>query len=321
MSVESMTLQEMESYTGTNPRPVDYDAYWEKALREVASCNAAVDLIPLNLQFTGAQCSELFFSGTDGARIYTKYVRPETEAKVPVVILFHGYSGNSGEWYEKLAWVQQGFAVVAMDCRGQAGLSEDRGGVTGTTYNGHIIRGLSDHPEKLLYRQIFLDTAMLAKVVSELPGIDSNRITVCGRSQGGALALVCAALSPFIKRAAVQQPFLSDYKRVWKMDCRGSAYEELNYFFRSFDPRHEREEEIFNRLGYIDIQFLMPRVQAGVLWGTGLKDEACPPSSQFAAYNKLLVHKKMLIYPDFGHEVLPGFMDEGMRFLAGVKDI
>ena len=31
--------------------------------------------------------------------------------------------------------------VAAMDCRGQGGLSEDVGGVKGTTVNGHIIRG------------------------------------------------------------------------------------------------------------------------------------------------------------------------------------
>ncbi|WP_455616989.1 acetylxylan esterase [Eisenbergiella sp.] len=320
MSVETMTLQEMKFYTGTNPRPEDYEAYWELALVEVASSKTTMEIVPSNLQFSGVQCSELIFSGTDGARIHAKYLRPVTKGKVPVVFLFHGYSGNSGDWCEKLAWIQQGFAVVAMDCRGQAGMSEDKGGVKGTTYSGHIVRGLLDCPNKLLFRQIFLDTAMLVKTVAELTEIDSYRMSVCGGSQGGALALVCAALSPAIKRAVVQYPFLSDYKRIWDLDCRGSAYEELNYFFRSFDPRHEKEEEFFSRLGYIDIQFLMPRVQADILWGIGLRDEACPASSQFAAYNRLCAHKKMVIYPDFGHEVLPGFMDEGMLFLSGVKD-
>ena len=42
-----------------------------------------------------------------------------------------------------------------MDYRGQGGLSEDLGSVRGTTVTGHVIRGITDTKEKLLYRQIF----------------------------------------------------------------------------------------------------------------------------------------------------------------------
>src|SRR5207249_2857131 len=105
----------------------------------------------------------------------------------PAVLLFHGYAGTSGDWFDKLPWAAQGFAVAAMDVRGQGGLSEYAGGVVGTTIRGQIIRGLSDHPDKLLFRQIFLDTVQLANVVEGLPDIDKSRISVTGGSQGGGL--------------------------------------------------------------------------------------------------------------------------------------
>ena len=41
----------------------------------------------------------------------------------------------------------------------------------------------------------------------------------------------------------------------------------------------------------------------------GLMDTICPPSTQFAAYNKIQSKKSLLIYPDFGHEGLPGAPD------------
>jgi len=44
----------------------------------------------------------------------------------------------------------------------------------------------------------------------------------------------------------------------------------------------------------------MPRVKAKVLMGTGLMDSICPPSTQFAAYNKINSEKMLKIYPDFG---------------------
>jgi cephalosporin-C deacetylase len=65
--------------------------------------------------------------------------------------MFHGYSGSSGDWQDKLALVSQGYSVAALDVRGQSGLSQDVGGTTGKTFSGHFIRGLDDalngHPE------------------------------------------------------------------------------------------------------------------------------------------------------------------------------
>ena len=46
------------------------------------------------------------------------------------------------------------------------------------------------------------------------------------------------------------------------MDLAVGAYEELKSYFRMFDPLHEREEEIFTKLGYIDCQYLAPRIRA-----------------------------------------------------------
>ena len=80
------------------------------------------------------------------------------------------------------------------------------------------------------------------------------------------------------------------------MDLATAAYEELRTYFRLFDPLHEREEETWTRLGYIDNQHLAHRIRADVLMVTGLMDTICPPSTQFAAYNKIAAPKQMDIY-------------------------
>jgi cephalosporin-C deacetylase len=240
----------------------------------------------------------------------------------PAVLLFHGYTGDSGDWFDKLGFVEAGFTVAALDCRGQAGRSEDKGDVTGNTLHGHIIRGLDEalrgQPEKLLFRQVFLDTVQLARIVMEMPEVDPDRVGITGASQGGALTVACSALEPRIKLAAPVYPFLSDYKRVWEMDQGQDAYKELQEYFRHSDPTHKQEELIFENLGYIDIQFLAARIRAEVLWTIGLMDTTCPPSSQFAVYNKIVSPKTMTIYPDFGHESLPGLNDRVFQFMMGL---
>lgn len=319
MPLLDLPLAQLETYTGLNPEPLDHAEYWQRALAELATVDPKVELIPAEFQTPFAECFHLYFTGVRNARIHAKYLRPRNAAeKHPALLEFHGYTSSSGDWSGKLGWLGLGFSVASLDCRGQGGLSEDTGGVTGTTHHGHFIRGLQDGPENLLFRHIFLDTAQLAGIVMALDEVDERRVGALGGSQGGALTLACAALEPRIKRAAPTFPFLCDYQRVWEMDLAEAAYGELREFFRRHDPTHAREREWFTRLGYIDVQHLAPRIRAEVLMGVGLMDRVCPPSTQYAAYNKITSPKRAIVYPDFGHEDLPGFPDQVFRFLSAL---
>jgi cephalosporin-C deacetylase len=319
MPIFELPLPELHKYKGRNPCPPDMDAFWDKSLAEMRAVKPKVELVPFPLKTTAAECFDLYFTGVGGSRVHAKYLRPKKGPKKhPAILIFHGYTGNSGDWFDKLAWISQGYSVAALDCRGQGGKSQDIGSVTGTTYRGHIIRGLDDNPEKMLFRNIFLDTAQLARIVMGMPEVDATRVGATGGSQGGGLTLACAALEPRIKLAAPTFPFLCDYQRVWEMDLAVGAYEELKTYFRQFDPRHEREREIFTKLGYIDCQHLAKRIRAEVLMGVSLMDTICPPSTQFAAYNKITSRKQTVIYPDYGHEGLPDLSDKIFDFMAAL---
>ena len=312
-----MPMEKLRTYKGTNPKPKDFDAFWDRSLKEMRALDPKVEMIPASFQAPFAECFDLFFSGVGGARVHAKLLRPRNAGKPhPAVLQFHGYSGGSGDWADKLGYVGMGYTLAALDCRGQGGLSEDVGGVKGNTLRGHIIRGLDGPPENMLFRQIYLDTAQLAKIVMEMPDVDPKRIGAMGGSQGGGLTLACVGLEPRVKLAAPVFPFLCDYQRVWKMDQAKDAYWELQAYFRLFDPLHEREDEVFNKLGYIDAQHLAPRIKAEVQMAVGLMDTVCPPSTQFAAYNKIKAKKSLVVYPDFGHEGLPGNADRIFRFLS-----
>jgi cephalosporin-C deacetylase len=154
-----------------------------------------------------------------------------------------------------------------------------------------------------------------------MPEVDETRVGAMGGSQGGALTLACASLEPRIKLLAPQFPFLCDYKRVWELDLAKDAYQDLRDYFRRFDPQHKHEDEMYMKLGYIDLQNLVKRIRGKVLMGVGLMDTICPPSTQFAAYNKIISKKQIVIYPDFGHEYLPGHGDIIFDFLAEMSTV
>lgn len=66
------------------------------------------------------------------------------------------------------------------------------------------------------------------------------------------------------------------------------------------------------------MQHLAPRIKAEIMMGIGFADTICPPSTQFAAYNKIKSKKSLEIYPDYGHEGLPEFWDKTFQFMLGM---
>lgn len=316
MPLVDLPLEELLKYQGRNPRPKDFDAFWDSALSELDHQVSDVRLEQIEYPAEFAELFHLTFTGVGGSRVYAKYLRPKGKKNCPCVLQFHGYSWFNGDWAHKLAHVANGFAVAALDCRGQGGESQHTEAHPGMTVRGHIVRGLEGPPEGLYFRNVYLDCAQLARIVSDFDEIDPTRLAAQGGSQGGALTIACAALHPDIKLAAPMYPFLCDYKRVWEMDLAKDAYDEMKYFFRMRDPRHENEEEIFTKLGYIDLQFLAPRIKGEVMLFAALMDTITPPSSYFAAYNKMTCQKSHVVYPDFGHEGLPGADDLIWKFFS-----
>ena len=317
MPIVDMPLARLKEYMGVNPKPNDFDEFWNSSLEELNSIDLDPAFAPHDFPCSISEAFELTFNGTKGARIFAKFLKPKViNGKAPAVLIFHGLSGSSPEWSDAIKYVAEGYVVAMLDTRGQGGYSEDVGGVPGTTYTTPFMRGFDGEPKDLLCRDLFLDTAALAKVVMSLDYVDETRVAVTGGSQGGALSLACASLVPEIKLCAPVYPYLCDYKRVWDMDLDKGAYEGMRYYLRHFDPRHEHIDEFFEKLGYIDLQFLAPRIKAKVYMSTGLMDTTCPPSTQFAAYNKITAEKKMEIYPDYGHEGLKGSGDLIFKFIC-----
>lgn len=314
-------LKELLTYTGSSPCPADFGPFWERGLLELDALDPQLEWVDSDFSASYAHCRSLRFSGTGGARLHARVAVPNPlpEKPGPALIFFHGYTGSAPDWVKMLPYVAEGFTVIGLDCRGQGGLSEDTISVKGNTVHGHIIKGLDDVPEKLYFRNVFLDTAMIARIAMDFDWVDASRVATAGGSQGGALSLVCAALEPRVRKCFSIHPFLCDYRRVWEMDLDKQAYEGLRQYFRRFDPLHEREAEIFEKLGYIDVVNLAPRIRAEVLMALTLRDDICPPSTQFAAFNAIRSPKSKLIYPDYGHEGLPLSDEKCFMFLAALR--
>ncbi|HEL2217837.1 TPA: acetylxylan esterase [Streptococcus suis] len=292
--IDNMTLQDMLTYRGRQEVPADFDAFWQNEKNQLTGLTDHV-LLEKECGLPHVACYELTFTGTNGSKVFAKCLFPKSEQAVPVLFYFHGYQGQGPDWSENLKFLAAGYGVVAMDVRGQAGRSQDLGQFEGITVKGQVIRGMLQGPEHLFYKDVY----QLIEIIASLDFVDQKRLVSYGASQGGALALVAAALSPYISKTVAIYPFLSDFKRVLELGNTSEAYDELFRYFKFSDPFHETEEAVLQTLSYIDVKNLAHMITCPVAMVTGLEDSVCPPSTQFAIYNRLEVEKEMKILPEY----------------------
>ncbi|MCB0062715.1 MAG: acetylxylan esterase, partial [Caldilineaceae bacterium] len=67
-----MPFEKLHTYEGTNPRPADFDEYWDRGLAEMNALDPQIEIVPAEFQTPFARCSHLYFTGVGGARIHAK---------------------------------------------------------------------------------------------------------------------------------------------------------------------------------------------------------------------------------------------------------
>ena len=90
-----MPLEQLYEYQGRNPRPDDFDGFWDRSLLEMQAIDPQIELIPSSFQVEYAECFHLYFTGVGGARVHAKLLHPKhTEGPRPAVLMFHGLLGQ-----------------------------------------------------------------------------------------------------------------------------------------------------------------------------------------------------------------------------------
>lgn len=302
-----LPLHELEQYAPDRAEPADFDSFWEKTLAEAASFALDARFDEVDAGYSELVTEDVTFAGFGGHPIKGWMLRPRSAAgPLPTVVTYIGYGGGRsllGEW---TSIPSTGVAHFVMDLRGQgaghrSGDTPDPG-VSGPHFGGHLTLGI-DSPETYYYRRLFTDAVRAVEAAQAHPFVDPSRVLISGGSQGGAIALASAALSPTVLEhaplaAIVDVPFLSHVRRATEI-VNTAPYGEL---VRYLGIQRGREEEVFHTLAYFDGVNFAARATMPALFSVGLLDDVCPPSCVYAAYNHYAGPKSMNVFPYNGHE-------------------
>ena len=155
-----------------------------------------------------------------------------------------------------------------------------------TTYN---LEDKNDY----YYRRVYLGCLRANDFLTGLPQYDGTNLAVIGGSQGGALAIVTAALDPRVKALSASYPALSDMT--------GYIYGRAGGWFHHFKDEKNRTKEKIATLSYYDAVNFAKRIKVPGIYSWGYNDETVPPTSSYAAYNAINAPKTLLLGLEMGH--------------------
>lgn len=299
MAFFDLGVAELHSYKPKVREPKDFDAFWSQTLTESRLRSADPVLEKADLGVSEFEVSDLRFSGFNGDEIASWVIRPRQSKGI--VIEYNGYGGGRGLPHERLWWPATGYSYVFMDTRGQ-GSAWGSGGITPDNYgsdpaaNGFMTKGIQDNAS-YYYRRVFTDATLLIDAVRKLD-FGTDRIILCGGSQGGGITLAAAGLSEGVHAAMPDVPFLCHFERALSLTD-GFPYKEIaNYL----SVHRDKVETTLNTLSYFDGVNFAKRSKAPALFSTALMDQICPPSTVFAARNHYSGKSEIEVYPFNGHE-------------------
>lgn len=307
-------IAELEQYVPPLTARPDLDDYWAQTLEKFAAkpLNATVSK-PLEMPFPYMEARRVAFEGFDDTPIQGWYLRPrfvEPERKLPCIVQFHGYTASRGYPEDYSQYLLMGFAVFAVDVRGQSGETGNRLAQDYGMTKGWITQGIL-HRDTCYYRAITLDALKAVEWAALQKNVDSSRICVVGGSQGGGLALMVAALSERPKCVVAQIPNMChmDYGILHSTSSLTEAADFVSRF-------PDQLEQVLETLSYYDAMNLAHRIRLPIFVSCGLKDLVTMPETIYAAYNRITAPKQMHAHPFIGHQVGGDQNRKALSFIA-----
>jgi len=273
-------------------RPADFEAFWDETLAILASSPVDVHFEHDRLRSTPeVDVYDVHYTSYQNVRIAAWYCRPAgARGALPAIIHVPGYVSEPAI---PKGSARDGFAALSLAPRGKLRSH----GQFNPGYPGLLTENIVDH-RTYGYRGFYCDAIRAMDVIFTRPEIDPGRVAVAGSSQGGALALLVAAMRPETRCAVVGAPYLTGMIDAIAL-THSYPYQEINDYLRQFP---ERRESAARTLAYYDLINFAPRIVCPVLINIGLRDDVCPPETGYAVFDALRCPKELHPYEDCAHD-------------------
>ena len=286
-----------EQLQPTAQLPNDFLSFWENTLSETSK----IDMQPL-LTLLPEQCTPSYNvyhvrlqHYKKGSYIYGTLCVPTAPGKYPAVLRVPGAGVKKNPAETVLA--EKGMITLSIGIHGiPLTLPNDvYGNLQNGVLNNYAFYHLDDK-ENYYYRRVYTGCARALDFLTTLPQYDGENLGVIGGSQGGALAMVTAALDDRVKAVVAYYPALCDLTGY----LHGRAGGWPGMFNEKNQKLNNKPEKVLTS-HYYDVVNFARFIKAPGYYSWGYNDPTCPPTSMYPAYNVIEAPKQLFVAHSTGH--------------------
>lgn len=283
--------EQLKPYT---QNPTDFDAFWKGSIGEARKTPVGVTCKRVeNYSTDEFDCYLLKLKVDKRHSIYGYLTKPRKEGKYPVVLCPPGAGIKTiKEPMRNTYYARNGFIRLEMEIHGlnpEMTAEQFKEITSAFDYeNGYLTNGL-DNRDNYYMRHVYVACVRAMDYLTSLPDWDGRNAFVQGGSQGGALALITAALDQRVTACVANHPALSDMAGY--LDNRAGGYPHFNRLNGMLTP------EKVTTLAYYDVVNFARRITCPVYLTWGYNDNVCPPTTSYIVWNLINAPKDSLITP------------------------
>ena len=192
------------------------------------------------------------------------------------------------KYYAENGCIRMEMEIHGLDPRLPASMFNDISRAFNGKENGYLANGI-DSRDRYYMKRVYLSLVRCLDLLAGLPEWDGRNLVVQGGSQGGALAIVAAALDNRVTHCIVNHPALADMAAYAEGHTGG--YPHFNKTAGILTGNN------INTLAYYDVVNFARHVKADTYMTWGYNDNTCPPTTSYAVWNTLACPKEALITP------------------------
>ena len=286
-----------ETIQPTTTLPNDFVQFWDKAKSELANIPLDARMTLLPERCTGkVNVYHINIQNYQNVRLYGVLCVPKATGKYPAILKVPGagvrpYYGDVANAEKDAITLEIGIHGIPVNM--DPGIYDDlRKGVLNNYYTYNF-----DHKDRYYYKRVYMGCVRAVDFIFSLPEFDGVNIVVNGGSQGGALAIVTAALDNRIKGLVSFYPALCDLTGY--LNGRAGGWP---HAFN--DPAHNTPAKI-ETSQYYDVVNFARHVKVPGFYTWGFNDMTCPPTSMYAAYNVIQAPRTLFLAEETGHWTYP----------------
>lgn len=285
-----------ESIEPTVPLPDNFMQFWQKQMADAATVpmDAIVTHLPQYSTSTVNVYLVNFQNGAKGKRLFGYLCKPKAPGKYPVLFSPPGAGVKSMLPYT--AFAEQGYISFSIEIHGISPMLDSE------TYQ-NISAAFGDYPtnrlddyENYYYKPVYLGCVRSIDFLCSLPEWDGKNVLVTGGSQGGALTMVTAALDKRVTALAAFYPALCDIT--------GYLYGRAGGWPHLLNSRNQQLNNTpakIKTISYYDVVNFARFITAPGFYSWGYNDNVCPPTTVYAAVNRVKANKTIAITPISAH--------------------